>query len=421
MFIHRQYDISVLFSDTKSAAAAWEKTMGSTDLERERQHRGVPCQWKLHLQMMPQEELDTRLLPTVTSGAWISVDADLTGYYQSAIQRFEGGLMDAVGEVVAQLLNAGGSAVVLHKAAACVKPADRFLREFNAGMGGPLPWIDLLTTQNEETICRTYGMPHYVGKPNIHAHCAHVDVFAAERCYRATMTAVFRGIVDELIAPMWFDDSPAIVWQAEHNDEELAVHLRSQSLEAQHPAVTWPQTDFEMYSLLVADLAAVDFRGSQFRFFDSILLETEIPCRILCFECAHVILYVTAGFGRVATKNGSEENATIFAEFAAFGPSDVAMVKHLHMLASIAHDSEVSGGVKDYDIISPATNMDGYLAMPLHDLPFGPQPIALRVLCPFFAFERPEMALNPRAWCDANLGKFTDIYDRWTQTVSREP
>ncbi len=307
---------------------------------------------------------------------------------------------------------------MLHKAAGCVKSAAHFLEEFTPANGGRRPWIDYLLTQDAETRCRSYGLPHYLGTPNIHAHSAHVDVFAAERCYRATTTAIFQGIIDgEVSAPMWFEDSPAIVWQAEPNEEELAVHMRSQRLKAQHPALTWPETDFEMYALMIADLVAADFRRSQFRFFDSILLETEIPCRILCFECAGVVLYVTAGFGRAAAKNGSVENATLFTEFAAFGPSNGAMVRHLHVLAGVAHDSEVSGGVKDYDILSPAPNMDGYLAMPLHDLPFAPQPIALRVLCPFSAFERPEMALNPRAWCDSNLGKFTAIYDRWAEAV----
>ncbi|MEZ4460564.1 MAG: hypothetical protein R3E66_12730 [bacterium] len=417
MSLNSRYDISILFGDAKTAVAAWEQTFSDATLERSDVREGQTCLWKLHLQAIPLDELDARLWPQVGSAAWISVDADLTGLYGSEIQRFQGGLMDQLGTSVRALLRAGGTAVVLHKAAGTVKPAQQFLNELD-GLASYRPWLDFLVTQDEQTRCRTYGMPHYMGLPNIHAHSAHLDVFAAERCFRAVTAALVQGVGEQVCAPMWFDDEPAIVWQVERDEDQLAVHLRSDTVESQNPAQTWPKTDFELYALMLSDLVLAEFRKSQFRLFDAILLDGELPCRVLCLECAGLCLYVTAGFGRVPAPNGNAESATQFVEYAALGPWDTAMIRQLAMLADIAHASDVPGGVKDYDILSAAPNMDGFVAMPLNDLGFEPQPIAMRMFCPFFSFERPEMALDPAAWCGRNLGRFTAIADRWSQYLT---
>lgn len=454
--IHIVFDVSVLFESVARAQEAWArvfKTQAASAVVSCGQLNGTAS---LIDRPMPGEQLDLRLLGEGDALGEAYVGMSLGLLDQVAVRAMTSaypdpwasdGRLRIASLLVGDLLALGGHAVVLHKAAALVKPAATFAYELgdvrDQSSTPYLAWLDVLTTQGESGVeARSYGMPHTYGAPNVLARAPVVDAFSIERAtqsvrYACGMIALANAPTETFAVPLWYvpgrrvpapapiDES--IVWTATQSG--LLVTLESAATSSGHPRALWSAGDipFELYARALADLAARNSGARGFSLVDHGRYDaTGMPTvRILCFERAELAFYVTAGFGRVAAASGSDETATKHAEICLYGPSDEASAQRLaRVLLTIGHvaiTTQAPHGLKDWDGLPPVEGW-GSMMVPMDALPLADaRPIALRLAVPVTSDDAASFrAGRDRSdWYDATIKSAADVAARWAKVIGR--
>lgn len=469
--IHEVFDVSVLFDTPASARRAWTAIFKTDQASCRLTFPGLNGFALLGEQPMPASTLDCRLLGDgfslgeayvgLTLGVLSQLELrqmgtdPLTGHSDYPDPWAEDGRLRIASLLLCDLLALGGHAVVLHKAAAVVKPAALFRYE----LGDPrdptvcpyLAWLDTIASVSDGRLeARCYGMPHYYGAPNLQAVAQAADPFSVERAMQAVKYACGRiaaGNEDPYAAswqvPLWFvpgrrppqDAAPAecLTWAATRDDDPLLVELRSDEVGARHPARLWNaekaqpgRLPFELYARALADLVARGpyAKGLSLRpspRFDAPKLP---PVRVLCFEGPALALYVTAGFGRVAAPQGTDSAASAHAEFCLYGPPGEALAQRYERvlldLGRVAFTTTVTGGLKDWDGLPPAPHGWGTLMVPMDDLALSAErPIALRMAMPVTSDETAAFRAGRKRneWYAATVASAGAVASRWATAL----
>jgi hypothetical protein len=474
--LHQLFDVSVLFPTAAAARAAWERLFGTTEPSVTVQRPNLSALGTLSEQPMPAEDLDLRRAgPGFDVGqGYVGLKLGLADQFslrQATTDPIAGrsdlpdpwapeGRMRVASSWVAGLLSLGGHAVVLHKAAATVKPRDLFLYELgdvrDPAVRPFLAWLDTLVARREVggVEARTYGMPHAFGAPNFNAATAHGDAFALERVHQAVKYA--SGLIaagdaepfsmQEVSVPLWHQpgrrapepapDAESLRWTVARDPNDLTrLTLSSEQLEQRHPSLLWEQSraqpeamPFEPYARALADLLAhrLHAEGLQLVDFPRYEAPGKPPVRVLCFAGGGRALYVTAGLGRVRAQSGTEELATAHAELAISAPDDERYAQPLEGLllriGGLALTTPAPGGLKDWDSLAPPQGLRwGSLLVSLEDVPLSPsRPLAVRVLVPLAAEEFPEVRAAPdrAAWYRARVPRMADAIARCQQMLA---
>lgn len=256
--LHERYDVSILFETVETARLAWTQVAATHASEGTISEGAMHALGWLRDEPMPRELLDTRLVEAsfTTGAAYIALKLGVmdqlevrrmltnpdTGespypdpWGETALQRVASKLVDTA-------LGLGGKAVVLHKAGGAVKSAD----QFRAELGDPcdlerrpfLAWLDLMACDDGEggVICRSFGMVHYFGAPNVRAGMARTDSQAIE-CSMQAVVHTCAQIAGYNESPYTFDvvavpefrvggtPYPAVDWEATLDEDELFIDL----------------------------------------------------------------------------------------------------------------------------------------------------------------------------------------------------
>jgi hypothetical protein len=168
----------------------------------------------------------------------------------------ENALQRIASKLVETLLGLGGKAVVLHKAAAVVKSADQYraeLGDLNDLEQRPfLAWLDTTASEDGEggVICRSYGMVHYFGAPNVRASAPCSDQQSVE-CSMQAVLYTCKQVAGYNESPLSLNTIsvpefrvaasvyPATEWVATFNEDELLIELATAALAASPPASTF--------------------------------------------------------------------------------------------------------------------------------------------------------------------------------------
>jgi hypothetical protein len=404
---------------------------------------------------MPSADLDVRLWPTdqPLGGAFVGLKLGVLDAFSLARmsgprdQFGPGGRLREASKLVAALLAAGGRAVVLHKAAAVVKPAPRFLAELRDTTNPELrpwaAWLDVIASHDgSANECRTFGMPHFFGAPNVRAvlPAAPQDAFALERAMQATkyaaglLTNAEGALPATLQVPVGWYPGPraprpvpgtAIPWQTQVSADGLTVDLRCPDFVEHHLATRWDANP----AAVPHDLYARGLEEALMRSFAPELSMNDVigfnpppgqpPLSLLVFERADgLTVFVTAGFGRVRAASGTVEQATEYAEFCIAVPRDEPRFhRPLLTLGSLALTTPVQGGLKDFDGLPPGSDGVGFVVMPLEDVPLGRRPLALRQFVPVTAEEygafRTLDGPGRKGWLASRIRGWSDSAARW--------
>lgn len=270
--LHELYDVSILFDSVDAARTAWTQVAQTKATECTISEGALHALGWFHGEQMPHDTLDTRLVePSFTTGsAYISLKLGVMNQFEirhmltnpstgrspypdpwteDALQRIASKLVDA-------LLGLGGKAVVLHKAAAVVKPADQFRAELgdlsDLERRPFLAWLDTTASEDGEggVICRSYGMVHYFGAPNVRASVPRSDPQSIECSMHAVLytckqvagynenpfTLKTISVPEFRVADSVY---PAIEWMAAFNEDELFIELATTALATSPPSTTF--------------------------------------------------------------------------------------------------------------------------------------------------------------------------------------
>jgi hypothetical protein len=449
-------ELSVLFDDPRQALAAWSALAQTTASTAALRIGPRAATAQLSLKPMDPERLDARRMPPGWRPGPASIDLhlDLAGLYAErrsspdepawiAALWAPDGLLRAMARVVLALLDAGGGAVALHTAAGCVKPAAMMA----AQLGDPddqascpaLAWLDVMTSREERGgRCRTYGMPHAFGLPNIVAYLDALDDHSVARTARAVEYAALSSacagqLGAALAAPLWwsppspprspYEGEGATRWEV-LPEQELARVMRCPALQAAHPYVLWdralaagaPETmPLGLYARALADAAPRQLELPGAALIAAPHVACQPPAHLLRFSLYGMALLLTAGFGRVRAASGTAEQATEHAELAIFGPDDARLARFLLAFGELAVSTSTPGGIKDWDGFPPDASGFGFAVAPLQDIMLGERAIAVRALVPLspaeYAAYRAEQARE--VWFQANIPRREDIAARW--------
>jgi hypothetical protein len=263
--LHELYDVSILFDAVAPARSAWTQVARTDATECTVSEGTLHGLGWFHAEQMPRDILDTRLVePSFTTGAaYVSLKLGVMDQFE--IRRMltnpetgqspypdpwaENALQRTASNLVQRLLDLGGKAVVLHKAAAAVKSADQFREE----LGDPsdedrrsyLAWLDTIASEDGDggVMCRSYGMVHYFGAPNVRASAPRADRRSIECSMQAVLQACQRIAgnnespfnLKTLALPAFrvADSSfPPIEWTATYLEDEALIDLTTAALGA---------------------------------------------------------------------------------------------------------------------------------------------------------------------------------------------
>lgn len=437
--IHRVFDVSVLFAARDQARNAFTTIFKTPEATYNLSFPNLHGFAQLIDRPMPSADLDLRRVGEdfAVGEAYVALTLgilDQVAFRLSVTNPQtnvgypdpweEGGRLRIGSLFVGDLLALGGHGVVLHKAAATVKTPAQFSYEvgdaFDSSSRPFLAWLDTLCAETETggIRSRSFGMLDYYGLPNVEAGAPGGDPFSLERTMQAVKYACGRTAVagdplqaaSTLAVPLWFvpgrraptpaPGSECLVWTVHQKDNGTMIELRSDGVGAQHPSLLWnleatrPGTmPFEVYARAVCDQLARRVPAMVLVDFPRYTAAGSLPARVLCFERARELaFYATAGFGRLAAPQGTNELATAHAEFCLYGPAgqehQQALAGALLNLGGLAHATTVPGGLKDWDGAPGALNGWGILVVPCADIPLSPErPIALRLAIPITAEE----------------------------------
>lgn len=129
------FDVSVVFDGVAAAKAAYRRAFGGTTETAEFEFGELVGLAVVNQQPLPEAELDLRFWPSGQPLGSASVALRLGAMDAFTLARMTGkqdqfgpsGRLREASKLVAAFLAEGGRAVVLHKAAAVVKSAGRFL------------------------------------------------------------------------------------------------------------------------------------------------------------------------------------------------------------------------------------------------------------------------------------------------------
>ena len=464
MSVHQLFDVSVLFATGAAATRAYQAVFGATPENAKVTFGALNVLSTLSTTPMPAEGLDLRLEGALPLGeAYIGVKLGLldafTGrrtFGPSDAFAANGGRMREASRLVLALLDHGGHAVVLHKAAGTVKSAGRFrdqLRDVSNPEVRPFAaWLDFLASAEADGFqCRSYGLPHYFGRPNVSAVAsgASDDTFTLERTMQAVQFACGRLAADPTLdePPAAFEvpvayrlgaRSPSLPgahdstyrWDAATDDDGLMLTLRCAELPARHPARLWDanpaQVPLDVYRRALEELLQRRYAGDGFQGTDGLLYEAREGLPPIALEVFTrddgVVLITTVGTGRSRAPAGLVEYATEHAEFLVVARADTPATRTaLLNLAELSLITTAPGGLKDFDGFPPSPNGPnglGLIIAPMNDLPLGSaRPLAYRLFMPVTALEyvnyRTLDVEARRAWFAANAPSFAAIASRW--------
>lgn len=458
MSVNELFDVSVLFESPAAASAAYLRAFGAPPSS------APVSRGQLHLlstvseRPMPPDELDRRLCPPgqPLGGAFIGLKLGIVDAF--SVQRrggksdqlaAAGGRMREASRLVESLISAGGFAVVLHKAAGTVKPAQRFLYELGDVARPdvrPWPaWLDFVATHTGSAFeCRSYGMPHFFGEPNVRARleAPAQDSFALERAMQATKYAAALLAADArstalpplLEVPVsWTPGvepttagATTIPWTTRVSDDGLLVELSCPEFERHHLARRWDASP----ASVPGDLYLLGLKQALMRqlapelALEDVLSFAPPPgqpaASLLQFGGQHgLTVLVTAGFGRHRAQSGDPQLATEYAEFCIAVPSnDSRFHVRVLTLGAFALTAPVPGGIKDFDGFPPGPDGVGFVVMPLEDIPLGgKRPLPLRQFVPVTAEEYAGYRVLNHAgrqqWLAARIDGWAAAARRW--------
>lgn len=456
------FDVSVLFETSAAATSAYRKVLGAGPEDASVTFGSLTVRSSISSTPMPKEELDLRLEGALPLGeAFVglrlgAVDAFTARRTFGHVDPFaaEGGRMREASKRVLSLLDHGGHAVVLHKAAGTVKSARRFrdqLRDVNdPGVRPFAAWLDFVASAaNGNFECRSYGLPHYFGRPNVTAVAPAPadDHFTLERAMQAVHFVSGLLAADQtLVAPPSVFEVPVAYrlgartpssdgethfrWTSAIKDEGLMLTLRCDELARRHPARLWDlepaQVPVDVYQRALEEMLVRRHAPDGFRALTDERYEAREglpPIELQIFDRADgVVLATTVGAGRARARAGLAEYATEHAEFMVLSRADTrAMRLTLLNLTELSLITQSPGGLKDFDGFPPGTNGPnglGLIVAPMNDLPLGVQrPLAYRMFMPVTAeeyagFRTLELEAR-RAWFQAQATSFAAIAARW--------
>lgn len=468
MSLAELYDVSVLFPSVDTARAAWAQRFGTDQPGATLSLHELTGLAGLSATPMPKDTLDTRLVGEGFDPGAAFIGMKLGLVDQVAVRSMvtdpatgrsdypdpwgPGGRMRMASGLVSDLLALGGHAVVLHQAAQCVKSSERFLYELgdlrDPAVRPYRAWLDFVAG-GAPLECRSYGMPHTFGSPNVRCLVSDAgDLDLLERSMQAVEHACGRiaGANEDPFTlthtrvPLWFrpgrqvprppePGEDTLGWAATYDRDALMITLRSDELAQRHPARLWEAAgtqgpdaiSLDLYSRAVSDRL---LRGAAQGLFlaDSIRFAGRDglpPVRILSFDRPGVALYVTAGFGRVPAASGTDELATAHAELCVYAPGlDERYETVLLGFGKLAVTTPSPGGLKDFDGFPPGPDGWAYILVPLADIPLSPtRPIALRMLVPLTADEYAGYRTQPdrAAWYRATIPTISAVTARWAR------
>jgi hypothetical protein len=417
MSVNELFDVSVLFESPAAASAAYLRALGAPPSSAPVSIGQLNLLSTVSEQPMPPNELDWRLCPPgqPLGGAFVGLKLGLVDAFtaqqlmpgKSEQLAAEGGRMREASRVVESLISAGGFAVVLHKAGGTVKPAQWFLYELGDVAGPHVrlwpAWLDFAAGHTGSAFeCRSYGMPHFFGAPNVQARidAPAQDHFALERAMQATKYAAALLAADarstvlstRLEVPVsWVPGAvpttagaTTIPWTTRVSDDGLQVELSCPEFERHHLARRWDEAP------------TLQFDGQN-----------------------GLTVLVAAGFGRYRARSGDPQLATEHAEFCIAVPSkDSRFHRRLLTLGMLALTTPVPGGIKDFDGLPPGTDGVGFVVMPLEDIPLGRmRPLPLRQFVPITAEEYAGYRVLDHAgrqqWLAARIDGWAASARRW--------
>ncbi len=462
--MHDLFDVSVLFDSADQARQTWRSVFQTDELAQNISAGNLIGLASLGDKQMSREGLDLRLVGEdfPLGAAYIGMKLGVTdafslrhmrtdpetGVNHHADQWGPDGRMFQATSLVRALLSRGGHAVVLHKAAAVVKPAGMF--DYQAGNLTPdqgerpyLAWLDLMASRGGEgqpPEVRSYGMPHYFGEANVRVRLPSEDRYAVERAMQAVRWACGRMAaanessrqLASFSVPYWYvagreipaGSGTALEWHGRRADDGLMLDIRSRELETGLPANRFANgetLDFDQYSRAVADLHLERASAWRMSEVDAIRYDIEPPVRLMVYDDPHFQFVATAGFGRVASPRGTHQAGTAHAEFCGFGPHDSRVGSVVLNLGSAAFGTPAEGGMQDWESIPPQDGF-GFLFVPMSDIPLGTRerPLALRMVVPLDEQMYAEMRASGdrQAWYRATLPSFPDVAQLWSRMLA---
>lgn len=457
MSLHELFDVSVVFEGPDVAAKAYRRVFGATPGAAPVAFGELSLLSSVNDFAMPRDDLDLRLCPEQDlGGAFIGlklgvIDAFSVNRLGMKNDPFKAnGRMREASKLVAALLDAGGWAVVLHKAALVVKPPRLFLEQLRDVSSLDIrpwaAWLDFIAT-HDGTVneCRAWGLPHFFGSPDVRAVLAAPaeDVFALERTMQATKyAAALLGADDRtpqlparLEVPVsWYagprapapPEGTTIPWHTRLSDDGLQVDLECPDFERYHLAARFDadpaSVPHDVYARGLEEHLMRAF-GTELSMNDVISFDPppgQPPLSLLVFGRADgLTVFVTAGFGRTRAASGDPELATEHAEFCVAVPrDDPRFQRPLLSLGSLALTTPVPGGLKDFDGLAPGPDGVGFVVMPLDDVPLGRnRALALRQFVPVttdeYAAYRTLDGPGREAWLASRVRGWSDSAARW--------
>jgi hypothetical protein len=462
--VHEVFDVSVLFETLPAAERAYRAVFGAAPEDAPVKFGALTVLSGFTRQPLPMDEVDLRLEPGLSlGGASVGLKFGLVDAFNARrtlgpedLMAAPGGKMREASRLVLALLDQGGHGVVLHKAVGLVRSARSFrtlVRDPNDPHARPFAaWLDFIATGSDGVFeCRSFGMPHYFGRPNVIAHASAPveDVFTLERTMQAVHFVAGRLAADPSLGepPTQFDvpvryrlgarapvgpteQDSVLRWNAELLDDGFLLSLTCADLPARHPARTWDEAPdripFDVYQRMLEELLARRFADDGFQSFDGAVYQAGHGLPVVGLEVLSrgdgVFLVTTVGVGRQRAQAGLAEYATEHAEFFVVTRADTPEVRNALLgLAALSLTTTTPGGVKDYDGFPPSPNGPGGLGlvvMPMKDLPVGGQrPLALRAFVPVTPGEYARyrgLDLEARkAWCTEQFASWAAVADRW--------
>ncbi|MDP1922245.1 MAG: hypothetical protein Q8L14_38760 [Myxococcales bacterium] len=462
--VHDLFDVSVLFEDPGMAERAFRGVFKAAPVDAPVTFGELVVLSGISAQSLPAADLDLRHEPGLSLGAAsVGLKLGMVDAFTSRTVRgpqdqlaSPNGRMREASRLVLALLDHGGHAVVLHKAVGLVRSARSFrnlLGDPNDPLTRPFAaWLDLIaTTENDAFVCRSFGMPHSFGRPNVTAQATApaTDVFTLERTMQAVQFVAGRLAADPSIdvPPAHFDvpvryrlgarapvaptaHETVFRWNARLDDDGLMLALTCPELASRHPARLFDEAPervpFDVYQRLMEELVTRRFAGDGFRDLDGAVYEAGNGLPMVGLQVFSrddgVFLVATQGVGRQRALSGTAQQATEHAEFFVVTRSDAAPVRNALLgLAALALTTTAPGGLKDYDGFPPSPNGpggSGLVVMPMNDLPVGGQrPLAFRMFVPVTADEyavfRGLDFEGRKAWCAQHVASWSLAADRW--------
>jgi hypothetical protein len=461
MAIDQLFDVSVTFPGRDAAVEAYTRVFGAPPGQAPVAFGQLTVLSSAVDTPMPLDLVDLRLCPegfdlgTAFVGLKLGVmDAFSLRRMAGPVDQFapDGGRMREASRLVTGLLQHGGTAVVLHKAAGTVKPAARFLGELRDVRAADIrpwaAWLDFLASREGEAFtARSYGLPHYFGGPNVAARlvAAEHDAFALERLMQAVRYAAatlaagppWQAPPARLEVPIgWYPGPRAPTlpapsattfgWDTTLVDEGLRLELTCPDFGTQHIAARWDAAPEEvpgdLYERALEELLLRRLARDGFSYRDTIDFEARagLPAvSVFSFQREDgVTLFITCGVGRHRAPAGTEALATQHAEFCVAVQRDESRFQRVLLhLAQLSLQTTAPGGLKDFDGLPPSAPAPGFVVTPMEDLRFGQRPLALRQFVPVteeeYAVYRTLDFAGRRAWTAERTASWPSIAARW--------